>query len=446
MMAACPAVYRPTTTDSANSVGRRTRDVTSRHDCSEFRGPRPAGWLHAHLVVRLSPSTPCRWTEAGPPSRGPPIATPQVDKLRAISPASSFATLRAFDIELSQRRRIPDGVIQVVPAARDRAEAGQVLKLRAGHSRSSGFLHLAPSMPGSVRERMGATSMITRHVRSLAAPCDVGRDHDDQGDGHFCPTTDTCRPGPWPSSPSASGASSHRRRHGGGSSARARMASSSCPRASLEAEGRHPRLRSRTRSGTSTRRSSGWWTERRRTSTRASTTSRGAFCRGASRPDLRSGRTRWPSSWDASKNSSTTREHADRPRRWRNPRTSTEAWDELIESGLLRRVLAMTELRFSNSMIEAWWRALKHQWLFLNTLDSVATVEKLVKFYVTEHNQRFPHSAFRGQTPDEMYFGKGDDVPDDLESARNAARTERLAVNRSLSCAVCEPTHDSDAA
>jgi len=30
--------------------------------------------------------------------------------------------------------------------------------------------------------------------------------------------------------------------------------------------------------------------------------------------------------------------------------------DELIESGLLRRVLAMTELRFSNSMIEAWWR------------------------------------------------------------------------------------------
>lgn len=102
--------------------------------------------------------------------------------------------------------------------------------------------------------------------------------------------------------------------------------------------------------------------------------------------------------------------------------------DELIESGLLRRVLAMTELCFSNSMIEAWWRALKHQWLFLNTLDSVETVEKLVRFYVTEHNERLPHSAFRGQTPDEMYFGKGDDVPDELESGREAARNERLAV------------------
>jgi transposase InsO family protein len=120
--------------------------------------------------------------------------------------------------------------------------------------------------------------------------------------------------------------------------------------------------------------------------------------------------------------------------------------DELIQSGVLRRVLAMTELRFSNSMIEAWWRILKHQWLFLNTLDSAETVKKLVSFYVKEHNERLPHSAFRGQTPDEMYFGKGDGVPDGLESGRKAARTERLAVNRALACAVCEATPDSDAA
>ena len=120
--------------------------------------------------------------------------------------------------------------------------------------------------------------------------------------------------------------------------------------------------------------------------------------------------------------------------------------DALIESGLLRRVLAMTELSFSNSMIEAWWRALKHQWLFLNTRHSVETIEKLVRFYVAEHNERLPHSAFRGQTPDEMYFGNGGEVPDGLESARKAARTERLAVNRALACAVCEATPDSDAA
>ena len=35
--------------------------------------------------------------------------------------------------------------------------------------------------------------------------------------------------------------------------------------------------------------------------------------------------------------------------------------DELITTGVLRRLLAFTELKFSNSMIEAWWRSLKHQ-------------------------------------------------------------------------------------
>ena len=85
--------------------------------------------------------------------------------------------------------------------------------------------------------------------------------------------------------------------------------------------------------------------------------------------------------------------------------------DELITTGVLRRVLAFTELQFSNSMIEAWWRSLKHHWLFLHALDSVTTVRRLVAFYVDEHNRVLPHAAFRGQTPDEMYFGTGDGVP-----------------------------------
>ena len=62
------------------------------------------------------------------------------------------------------------------------------------------------------------------------------------------------------------------------------------------------------------------------------------------------------------------------------------AVDELIQSGLLKRVLARTEITFSNSLIESWWRVLKRQWLYLNTLDAVSTVEKLVRFYVQEHN------------------------------------------------------------
>ena len=111
--------------------------------------------------------------------------------------------------------------------------------------------------------------------------------------------------------------------------------------------------------------------------------------------------------------------------------------DDLITTGVLRRVLAFTELKFSNSMIEAWWRSLKHQWLFLHSLDSVTTVRRLVTFYVDEHNRVLPHSAFRGQTPDEMYFGTGDAVPADLMSRAAAARRTRVEANRTASCERC---------
>jgi transposase InsO family protein len=111
--------------------------------------------------------------------------------------------------------------------------------------------------------------------------------------------------------------------------------------------------------------------------------------------------------------------------------------DKLIKSGLLRRVLAMTEIQFSNSLIEAFWRTMKHQWLFLNTLDSVAALRRHVGFYVVAHNTQVPHSAFRGQTPDEMYFGTGEQIPVELASAKRAALEARLNANRMLSCDHC---------
>ena len=42
---------------------------------------------------------------------------------------------------------------------------------------------------------------------------------------------------------------------------------------------------------------------------------------------------------------------------------------------------------------------------------ALGAVERLVAFYVQEHNTRLPHSAFRGQTPDEMYLISGKPFP-----------------------------------
>ena len=115
------------------------------------------------------------------------------------------------------------------------------------------------------------------------------------------------------------------------------------------------------------------------------------------------------------------------------------AVDRLVASGLLKRLLAQTEITFSNSLIESWWRVLKHQWLYLNTLDTVTTLEKLINFYVSEHNARLPHSAFRGQTPDEIYYGNGNHIPQELELAIKAARQARMEANRKRTCPRCDP-------
>ena len=58
--------------------------------------------------------------------------------------------------------------------------------------------------------------------------------------------------------------------------------------------------------------------------------------------------------------------------------------DELVEAGVLRRILALVEVAFSNSMIEAWWRSLRHQWLYLHMLDSFNGVKRLIGFYVKQ--------------------------------------------------------------
>jgi hypothetical protein len=67
----------------------------------------------------------------------------------------------------------------------------------------------------------------------------------------------------------------------------------------------------------------------------------------------------------------------------------------------------------------------------------MATIRRLVTFYVHQHNHVLPHSAFRGQTPDEMYFGTGGAVPADLASLAAVARRARVEANRSASCETC---------
>lgn len=118
--------------------------------------------------------------------------------------------------------------------------------------------------------------------------------------------------------------------------------------------------------------------------------------------------------------------------------------DKLIGAGLLSRVLPLVDVTFSNSTIEAWWRSLKHQWFFLHTLDTEAAVQRLIAFYVRARNSEIPHHAFKGQTPDEMYFGIGGTVPERINAGKGRAREARHAANRAATCHYCRVDMHSD--
>ena len=111
--------------------------------------------------------------------------------------------------------------------------------------------------------------------------------------------------------------------------------------------------------------------------------------------------------------------------------------DDELEGIDLERVLAQIDVTYSNSMIEAFWRSLKHSWLYLHGLETESELRRLIAFYVDAHNEVMPHSAFEGHTPNEVFFGTGDAVVAKLAADRVHAQAERMARNRSVGCGVC---------
>ena len=110
--------------------------------------------------------------------------------------------------------------------------------------------------------------------------------------------------------------------------------------------------------------------------------------------------------------------------------------EDLVNSELIKRILALVDIDFSNSIVESFWRSAKHQWLYLNELRTAADVRRLVAFFVEQHNT-VPHSSFKGQTPNELYEGKGHEVVVNLAVSTMKARMERLERNRAASCSAC---------
>jgi putative transposase len=76
---------------------------------------------------------------------------------------------------------------------------------------------------------------------------------------------------------------------------------------------------------------------------------------------------------------------------------------------MFRRVLISLDGKGSwrdNVFVEHLWKSVKYEENYLHAYESVAEVRQGLMRYFSFYNQRRPHRALEGRTPDRVYFAK----------------------------------------
>lgn len=112
--------------------------------------------------------------------------------------------------------------------------------------------------------------------------------------------------------------------------------------------------------------------------------------------------------------------------------------DSLVDAGKILRTIAQIDVEFSNSMIEALFRSLKHRWLYVLSLPTFEAVCRAVDEYLNDHNNKIPHYALGGAMPLEVFSGTWTQESQLLLAEAAAMATfQRLEFNRSQKCGLC---------
>ena len=80
--------------------------------------------------------------------------------------------------------------------------------------------------------------------------------------------------------------------------------------------------------------------------------------------------------------------------------------DKTLSDHQITRVIAKLDTEYSNSMIEAFFRSLKNNFLYFQNPRTLKKLTEKIEFYINEHNFNIPHSAHNGLTPEEVYKKK----------------------------------------
>ena len=102
----------------------------------------------------------------------------------------------------------------------------------------------------------------------------------------------------------------------------------------------------------------------------------------------------------------------------------------------IKKLVALRDVDFSNSMIENTNKVLKYQYLFPEYPKDYDDLIRLLNFFVHDFNEIRPHGQLNGLTPNEAF--NGIQLPDDFRTILlKKARLKRLEYNRNNRCKSC---------
>lgn len=103
----------------------------------------------------------------------------------------------------------------------------------------------------------------------------------------------------------------------------------------------------------------------------------------------------------------------------------------------IKKLVALRDIQYSNSMIERANRTLKYRYLHPRQIRDKKHLERTLSYFIKDYNTIKPHGSLEGLTPKEAWEGYS--LPSTFRTdVLKQARVKRLAYNKAHRCQKCE--------
>jgi hypothetical protein len=117
-----------------------------------------------------------------------------------------------------------------------------------------------------------------------------------------------------------------------------------------------------------------------------------------------------------------------------NNALSVEEWIQITEDPKITKVIALKDIAFSNSPIEAVHKIMK-RYIRRQEPQNIGQLQKGLIDHVFDYTSTRPHGSLDGGIPLEIYSQKGLII--DLTEQTKFARAQRIALNKAGGCQIC---------